>query len=170
MNQLLQELDLTIQMLPFTPWWQNTWVAGIFVSTFILLFGVIIYFVYRKQKNVISLEPVAKIQQNLAVLDTSIEREATVDSISCVIYTDLTKQYLSIYFDYKLTSFSDEQICSWLSERDDAQEILSRLKPVFDDLYVAKYAGTKVESKHLRGHIGSLQQLIREHESQKLQK
>ncbi|HJM68880.1 MAG TPA: hypothetical protein QGF02_02960 [Candidatus Babeliales bacterium] len=170
MDQLLKELDLTVQTLPFTPWWQSAWVIGIVVCGLVLFSGAVFYFVRRRQVKAVSKEPVVVIQESLSILDTSVEDSATVDSISCVMYTDLTKQYLSLHFNHKVTGFSDEQVCSWLSERSDAKEILSTLKPMFDDLYAAKYAGTQVGGKKFKGHIGSLQRLIRNYESLKLQK
>ncbi|MBT4856496.1 hypothetical protein HOM50_00425 [bacterium] len=169
MDALLQDLDLSIQTLSFVPWWSQWWfMAGITMAC-MLVVGIGLW-LFRSKKKVVELTPQEQVQNSLVLLQKTTATAQVITPAICIQCTDLIKQYLSMVYGFSLIGLSDAQVSDWLkaAQRNDAsmvsKDLSTVLIPIFEELYVSKYAGSSIGVASFRKHVSSIAVLTAEYE------
>ena len=168
MDQLLNQLDLTVQTLQFIPWWR-TWLGltGLGCMVGLCLFGIV--WLIRRQKQTVKIsDPLVNIKLRIYALDTAIAKaKQGAKSSMGIEYTMIVKEYLGTIYACSLTSFSDEQLSAWLLEpgNDESKKVFLPLEPIVSDLSQYKYRGGTLDVVTFQEYMHCFHTAIAEYEA-----
>lgn len=164
MDELIAQLDLTVQTLPFTPWYLQTWFFICLVLMLMALAGIILIITRRSaQQMTASKSP----EQELEELVYSLKNTKRLDGHMADRTSRVLKRVIQLELDAPFNTYTDGEMLQFLAAHKNNNELngdmpIESLEAAFEAIGNSRFNSESISSHEITHHLQSLNYYFQE--------